>query len=571
MHEQGVQVRAVGDLAPALAAHRHHEHVGEGLGIPDDGPPRHPQGADHRHLVDVRERAADGFQVQQAGHVGQGDTQRLAAPHLPHVAHGRGGLLRGHATVEPRVDLAPELDRAPGVELPVVAHPGHGLGRVLEQVPHEPGAGQDQAQPPGGVRGVAEHPQIPGRAAERLGEPAEGEQAAVGVGAPGEPAEHGRQQLPLDRGPARDALREGLDVPQGALRVAVAQRRQAVADGLRGQPHVLGGQGGRRRQQRPVEHGLVETAHGAAHARERGLEVLAGGGTPVGGAAHRPGDDAAGLLLDRHQVGAPQVHELDAVLEGAQPPVVLVERPCVARGDVGGGVQRPHGVQGAADADRLVRAPVHELEQLRGELHVPQPAGAELDLPLPFGRGDGLQHPRAHGPHRVHEALARRGLPDPGPDPLEVAGAQVGGAGDGPGLEQRLELPAVGPAAVVLGVGVQGAAEGAVLALGAQVGVHLPEAGLGGGGLDDAADASGELGGEHRGTGAVDGVGRLPVGPVRTGLPGGLRVGVEELVDEDHVDVGDVVQLPGAALAHADHGQIHAVHRGALALGERGP
>ena len=57
----------------------------------------------------------------------------------------------------------------------------------------------------------------------------------------------------------------------------------------------------------------------------------------------------------------------------------------------------------------------------------------------------------------------------------------------------------MGPAAVVLGVGVQGAAEGAVLALGAQVGVHLPEAGLGGGGLDDAADASGELGGEHRG------------------------------------------------------------------------
>ena len=499
VHEQGVEVRAVGDLPAALAAHGHHEHVGERVGVPDDGARGHAQGADDGDLVDVRQGPGDGLEVQQPRDVRQGHAQGLAAPHLPHMAHGRGGLLRGHAAVEPRVDLAPQLDRAPGVELPVVAHPGHGLGRVLEQVPHEPGAGQDQAQPPGGVRGVAEHPQIPGRAAERLGEPAEGEQAAVGVGAPREPAEHGRQQLPLDRGPARDALREGLDVPQGALRVAVAQRRQAVADGLRGQPHVLGGQGGRRRQQRPVEHGLVETAHGAAHARELGLEVLAGGGAPVGGAAHRPGDDAAGLLLDRHQVGAPQVHELDAVLEGAQPPVVLVERPRVSRGDVGGGVQRPHRVERAAHPQRLVRTAVHELEQLGRELDVAQAAGPELDLPLALRGGEGVQDPGAHGPDGLDEPVARGGLPHPGPDFRDVALAELWRARDGAGLEQGLELPAVGPAAVVLGVGLHGAAQGAVLALGTQVGVDFPQSRLGGRALDHAADARGQLGRERGG------------------------------------------------------------------------
>ena len=44
--------------------------------------------------------------------------------------------------------------------------------------------------------------------------------------------------------------------------------------------------------------------------------------------------------------------------------------------------------------------------------------------------------------------------------------AELGRARDRAGLEQGLELPAVGPAAVVLGVGLHGAAQGAVLALG---------------------------------------------------------------------------------------------------------
>ena len=44
-----------------------------------------------------------------------------------------------------------------------------------------------------------------------------------GFGAAGEPAEHRRQQLPLDLGLPGDALAEGGDVPQRGLGVGVAE------------------------------------------------------------------------------------------------------------------------------------------------------------------------------------------------------------------------------------------------------------------------------------------------------------------------------------------------------------
>ena len=81
-----------------------------------------------------------------------------------------------------------------------------------------------------------------------------------GLGAVGEPAEHRRQQLPLDLGLPGDALAEGGDVPEGGLGVGVAERLEPVLRRGLGQPQLLRGDPGHRVQQRGVEQPLVQPA-----------------------------------------------------------------------------------------------------------------------------------------------------------------------------------------------------------------------------------------------------------------------------------------------------------------------
>ena len=124
-----------------------------------------------------------------------------------------------------------------------------------------------------------------------------------------------------------------------------------------------------------------------------------------------------------------------------------------------------------------------------------------------------------------------------------VARAQLGVAGDGPGLQERLELPALGPAGVVALVRGEGPDQRPGLALRPEVGVHFPQAGLARRGRNGARDAGGQ--------GRADRVG-----------PGVVQLAGLDHVDD--VDVGDVVQFAGAALAHADDGQADVCHfRGA--------
>ena len=66
----------------------------------------------------------------------------------------------------------------------------------------------------------------------------------------------------------------------------------------------------------------------------------------------------------------------------------------------------------AGDAQPLVGAAVHELQQLDGELDVAQAAGAELELAARHvlrQRGD---HAAAHRLHVLDEVLPLRRLPD---------------------------------------------------------------------------------------------------------------------------------------------------------------
>ena len=153
-------------------------------------------------------------------------------------------------------------------------------------------------------------------------------------------------------------------------------------------------------------------------------------GDRVGAQPERAAEAAQVGLVLGDQVGAAQPVELDAVLHGAQEAVRVVELRGVGAADVAAGGERLQGVQGGAAAQRGVAAAVHELEQLDGELDVPQPAGAELELAVDLGGGDVLDDAAAHLLHVGDEVLALGGLPHQRRDGGDVLRAELGVPGD---------------------------------------------------------------------------------------------------------------------------------------------
>lgn len=316
---------------------------------------------------------------------------------------------------------------------------------------------------------------------------------------------------------------------QGGGRVGVAEGDEAFPGRLRAQPRLARRELGDRVEQRAVEQLLVQPAYDRAVP----LPLAGQPGHRVGAQAQRAAEAAQVGLRLRDEVGAAQAVQLDAVLHGAQEAVRLVQPGRVLTAHVAARGQGPQGVQGGAAAQGGVGAAVHQLEELHGELHVAQAARAELELPVDLGRGDVLHHPAAHLLHVRHEVVPLGRLPDEGVQRVQVRLAERRVAGHRAGLEQGLELPGLGPALVVGDVAAEGAHEGAVAALGAEVGVHRPDGALHG---RLRADPH-QVGGEFRG------------GPQCLGFRGALR----RFRHEDHVDVGDVVQFVAAALAHRDH------------------
>ncbi|MGX1407773.1 prevent-host-death family protein [Streptomyces ambofaciens] len=322
-------------------------------------------------------------------------------------------------------------------------------------------------------------------------------------------------------------------MPEGCGRVGVPEGDQALPGGLGAEPGLAGRELGDGVEQRPVEDLLVQPAD------HRGVPFPGAQqpGDRVGAQAQGAAETAQVGLVLGHQVGAAQPVQLDAVLHGAQKPVRLVELGGVGAADVAARGEGRQRVQRGAAVQGGVRPPVHQLEELHGELDVPEAAGPELELPVDLGDGDVLHHPAAHLLHVRDEVLAVGGLPHQGLEGGDVLGAEPGVAGHRAGLEQRLELPGLGPALVVGDVAAEGAHQGAVAALGAEVGVDGPDGALDGGLGADPHHVRGQRGGGAQRLGLVD---------VRAF--GGLA-------HEDDVDVGDVVQLVSAALAHRDHRQ----------------
>ena len=168
------------------------------------------------------------------------------------------------------------------------------------------------------------------------------------------------------------------------------------------------------------------------------------------------------------------------MLERAQEGVRRGEGLAVLAPDVATPGQRVERAEGRGTAELPVGPSVHQLQELDGELDVTQPAGAELELAVGLAGGDVVDHAPAHRLHVADEAVALRDLPHHRLDELEERLPELEVAGDRTGLEQRLELPRLGPALVVGTVAREGADQRAGLALGAQVGVDRPDRALDG-------------------------------------------------------------------------------------------
>ena len=250
--------------------------------------------------------------------------------------------------------------------------------------------------------------------------------------------------------------------------------------------------------------------------------------------ARSAGEHPEPVLVTGHQVRATQPFELHPVFEHAQHTVVARELGRLLATHVAELSECGEGRQRSALVDAVVGRAVHELQQLHRELDVADAAGPELDLHVDLIGRDVLRDSLAHALHGLDEALATRTRPDLRRDTGDVPAAELEISGEGPRLQQRLELPALRPPVVVLQMRLERAHEGAVLPLGAEVRIDLPERRLDAGLADDAHRQHGEPGCDVE-------------RPRR-----GDHVFIDGLGDEDDVDVAHVVELAGPGLAHAD-------------------
>ena len=475
--------------------------------------------------------------------VGGRDPEQLAPAQ---GAHGRDSLRRLVVAGCRGQELRGQGSGLPGPQLGGVGEQGHAVRGPLQQLGGVAAAGQDAGHPLGAGRLVTQQPQVPGGSAEVLADAAEPEQSGVGVGGVGEPPEHHRQERALDRRAAADPGRQGLDVVQRPGRVAEAQRVEALAGRLRGQPGLAAVQAGDGVEQGPVEQLLVDAPDLVGTALPGLDELLA----RIGHEPHRAPQTTQVLVLAGNHVRAHHPVHLDPVLQRAQEPVGAGEPGGVLAPHVPPGGQGLQGGQGGRAAQHDVAATVHELQQLHAELDIAQPAPAELELAVGIlGRHVALD-PLAHALHLGDEPVAVGRRPHERQDGVDVGGPELLVAGHRARLEQGLELPGLGPPLVVADVAAQRAHECPGPALRAQVRVDLPDRALARRLAAQPHHARSQCGRRAQGGGLLDPLGRLS--------------------DEDHVHVADVVQLAPAALAHPDDGQSSLRGVGGKLLARRG-
>ena len=280
----------------------------------------------------------------------------------------------------------------------------------------------------------------------RVGQRPQAEQAEVGVGRLRQPVEQQRQHLlhqPRRPGQARRSA------PASACRVRSASvKPNAASRSLDGRRSACADRPGERLEQRAEVQPLVDRPHGRLVAPQLVVELLDRGRASACRGSPAP---APGARAPRRRSGTRVdlllVDQLEPVLDRAQEPVGVGERRGVVGVDVAGAAQLGEGVERRGRAQRRVvrgrarAAAAAPRTRCRGCRRGPAsprgrqaPAGHLAPRPAPSGRA-------APGGRRRRTAAP---TPAAGRRPSNGV-AQLGVAGDGPRLEQRLELPRLRP------------------------------------------------------------------------------------------------------------------------------
>ncbi len=205
-----------------------------------------------------------------------------------------------------------------GRETLLRVEPRDRLGDPLHELADVARPGQDPRESLGRAGRVAEHPQEPGRVAQALADPTEGDEAVVGVDAVGEPPDHHRHEMPLDRRLPAQAARERADVAERAGGVAEPDGREAVVRLCRRKGLLVARQRRDRGQQGPVEEPHVDVADLPLHRLPELPHPVAGVGQPRGAR-----EDAQPVRCRRHEVRAAEVAQLQ---RGARAPAAAGSR-----------------------------------------------------------------------------------------------------------------------------------------------------------------------------------------------------------------------------------------------------
>jgi hypothetical protein len=233
-----------------------------------------------------------------------------------------------------REHLGLERLTAPRHQLRIVAEHGDRVWCSHQELGRKPARGEHLGHPLRRGALIAQQPQVPRGLSECVADPAETGQPRIRLRGIGKPAQHDRQQRPLDGRAAADPAGESLDVAQGTGRVRVAERLQSLAGRIGREPGFVAGQPCHRSQQRAIEQLLVQ-ATDLPGVSSPGLEQLADGFAQAEGAT-QPTQLVVGL---RDDVSPPEPLELDPVLERTQEPVRLIEYSAVLTADVTAGGQ----------------------------------------------------------------------------------------------------------------------------------------------------------------------------------------------------------------------------------------
>ncbi len=537
-----VEVGARGHLVAAELAHADHHHAAAGRRAVAPGELLDDLRVEHgqRRLGDGGEGAARlGGVAHAPQHLHAGAEGLLVHP----PAHGVEDalviqVLPGAAlafAVHPRIEVAAELGR---------------LGQWLEEI-----AVEERVQR---LRMVREIDRQAGRRGADLDDQVEemrirGEEREHlhAGGKPGEKAVELDDRLVRAAGVGEPLDDQRLELAQEAPRPLAAGRRHVGAAPGLDQAHGIRG---------PLEAGLLEIVLGDLGATLAGPPALGGGGEEFlgggvdageavgdvaleGGAigpARERGEAPARLLRAREGLGLRVLHHLQAMLERAVGRVV-------AREQLGGVVLDParpgqrleRAERGGHAQDRLAPA-ADELARLGEELDLADAARPQLDVAARQRAGREAALLLADLSQHVVRVLDRREVeiaaPDERGEPLEIGVARGDIAGHRAGLDVGGALP--------------GAPDRFVVALGRLHG-HADRRGRGRG-------AEPEVGAEHVALARVLGdqlhqlAGDADVARLGLGEVGGVETVLVE--EADQVDVGGVVQLARALLAHGDHG-----------------